>query len=168
MSIDGSLQLSQGLDNPWCASVFFMTTISWFVNPHLFLAMGIYGIGLSPLLQRAYCWWQTVPEIFRHKVRFLQSEIVQGKLTIREKGRLRKDIEAEAEEKETTQLTIQGQAVQLCPFMGTTYVLYSLSSHDEPLILMNKVGITYLFCRAVGRTPGRACKTFSTLHTGLC
>ena len=109
-----------------------------------------------------------MPEIFRHKVRFLQSEIVQGKLTIREKGRLRKDIEAEAEEKEeTTQLTIQGKAVQLCPFMGTTYVLYSLSSHDEPLILMNKVGITYLFCRAVGRTPGRPVKPFLHFTQGF-
>lgn len=108
-----------------------------------------------------------MPEIFRHKVRFLQSEPVQGKLTIREKGRLRKDIEAE-EKEETTQLTIQGKAVQLSPFLGTTSVLDSLSSHDEPLILRNKVGITYLFCRAVGRTPGRACETFSTLYTGLC
>lgn len=88
-------------------------------------------------------------------------------MTIREKRRLRKDIEAEKKQ-ETTWLTIQGKVVQLSPFMGTTYVLDSFSSQNKPLILRNKVGITYLFCRVVGRIPGRACKTFSTLYTGLC
>lgn len=89
-----------------------------------------------------------------------------GKLTIREKGRLRKDIEEEVKE-ETTRLTIQGKAVQLSPFMGTTYFLDSLSSQDEPLILRNKVGITHLFCRAARRTPGRAGKHFLPFIQGF-
>lgn len=115
MSIDGSLQLSQGLDNAWCASVFFMTSISWSVNPHLFPGDGCICYK-EHTADGGQCRISLDTKLGSCKV-----SQCRGKLTIREKGRPRKDIEAE-EKAETTRLTRQGKAVQLSPFMDGYHI----------------------------------------------